>query len=218
LGKNRVKGKFITFEGGEGTGKSTQTHLLADHLRQKNIPVIVTREPGGSDGAELIRALLVSGETTRWSAMSEVLLLYAARVDHWEKVIYPAIEAGKWVICDRFVDSTLAYQGFGRGIDLKFLQQLQHHTLGNVWPDWTIIFDLDPEIGIKRSLNRHTSENRFEHMDLSFHARVRQGFLTIAQQHPLRCHVIQAEDTVAHIHQQIIEMIHPHFFEKVIGG
>jgi dTMP kinase len=201
-----MAGKFITFEGGEGTGKSTQTHLLADYLRQQQIPVVVTREPGGSDGAELIRALLVSGDTARWNALSEVLLLYAARIDHWEKVIHPALKAGKWVVCDRFIDSTLAYQGYGRGISLPFLMQLHDQVLGPVWPDYTIIFDLDPRIGIQRSLDRHTSENRFENMDLDFHERMRQGFLEIARQNPERCHVIQADETPQHIHHQIINI------------
>lgn len=202
-------GKFITFEGGEGTGKSTQTHLLADYLRGQNVPVVVTREPGGSDGAELIRALLVSGDTTRWNAMSEVLLLYAARVDHWEKVIKPALEAGKWVVCDRFVDSTMAYQGYGRGVSLPFLLQLHDQVLGQCWPDYTFVFDLCPKIGIQRSLDRHTSENRFEKMDLSFHERMRQGFLQIANQNPQRCYVVDADTTVAHIHTQIITHLEP---------
>jgi dTMP kinase len=204
-----MSGKFITFEGGEGTGKSTQTHLLADYLRQQNVPVVVTREPGGSDGAELIRALLVSGDTARWNAMSEVLLLYAARVDHWEKVIKPALDAGKWVVCDRFVDSTLAYQGYGRGVSLPFLLQLHDQVLGTCWPDYTFVFDLPPEVGIQRSLDRHTSENRFEKMDMAFHERMRQGFLQIARQNPERCHVIQADNSVQNIHQQIIDCFDP---------
>jgi dTMP kinase len=200
-----VVARFITFEGGEGTGKSTQALLLAEALRERGESVIQTREPGGSEGAELIRALLVSGDTNRWSAMSEVLLLFAARIDHWEKVIKPALDQGKWVICDRFTDSTIAYQGYGRGVDLSFLSLLSNTVLGECIPNRTFLFDLDPAIGVQRALSRHTSETRFEKMDLSFHQRLREGFLEIARKNPNRCRVISALDTVQNIHQKILE-------------
>ena len=196
-------GKLITFEGGEGTGKSTQTVLLAEYLIEKGRKVLLTREPGGSDGAELIRALLVSGEIARWTPITEVLLLYAARADHWVNIIQPALERGEWVICDRFADSTVAYQGYGHGIDRVFINKLYGAVVGTHQPDWTFVFDLDPAIGVERALKRHTSENRFEHMDIDFHNRVRQGFLKIAQQHPNRCHIVDATQSVYAIHKEI---------------
>lgn len=204
---NVMAGKFITFEGGEGTGKSTQVSLLANFLREQNIPVIVTREPGGSAGAELIRALLVSGEVSRWAPMSEMLLLNAARVDHWEKVIAPALIQGQWVICDRFADSTIAYQGYGHGINLNLLMNIHKAVLPNSLPNRTYIFDLDPAIGIQRALNRHTAENRFEQMDLAFHHKMRQGYLDIAQNNMERCRVVDATQSIEHIYHQLAQDI-----------
>jgi dTMP kinase len=202
-----TKGKFITFEGGEGTGKSTQCQLLAEYLRLKGHSVIITREPGGTDGAELIRALLVSGDVNRWSGITEALLLNAARVDHWEKVIKPALDSGTWVICDRFADSTIAYQGYGRGLDIDFLRNLHESVLPGVWPDLTFIFDLDPEIGISRALSRHTSEIRFEKLDISFHKNMRSGYLEIARSFPERCRIIDASQDIQTVHGQIVQNI-----------
>jgi dTMP kinase len=200
-------GKLITFEGGEGTGKSTQTVLLADYLNERGHSVVLTREPGGSDGAELIRALLVSGEVTRWSPITEVLLLYAARAEHWQKVIAPALARGDWVICDRFADSTLAYQGYGHGVDRVFINKLYAAVIGTRQPNWTFVFDLDPKIGVQRALKRHTSENRFENMDMTFHERLREGFLKIAQQNPHRCHVVDATQSIYAIHREIARTV-----------
>ncbi len=200
-------GKFITFEGGEGTGKSTQTVLLADYLSDQGHKVLLTREPGGSDGAELIRALLVSGDVGRWSPITEVLLLYAARSDHWINVIAPALERGEWVICDRFADSTLAYQGYGHGVDRVFIHKLYTAVIGTRQPDWTFMFDLDPAVGVQRALKRHTSENRFEHMNMDFHNRVREGFTKIAHQNPHRCHIIDANQSVYAIHKEIVNKV-----------
>ena len=202
-----TRGKFITFEGGEGTGKSTQCQLLAEYLRLKGKQVIVTREPGGTDGAELIRALLVSGDVNRWSGVTEALLLNAARVDHWEKVIKPALESSIWVICDRFADSTIAYQGYGRGLDVAFLQDLHDSVLPDVQPDLTYIFDLDPQIGISRALSRHTSEVRFEKLEIEFHNRMRSGYLDIASEFPERCHVIDANQDIQSVHNQLIGFV-----------
>jgi dTMP kinase len=202
-----IPGKFITFEGGEGTGKSTQTALLADYLNDQGYQVALTREPGGSDGAELIRALLVSGDVGRWPPMTEVLLLYAARAEHWVKVIAPALARGEWVICDRFADSTLAYQGYGHGVDRAFINRLYTAVIGTRQPDWTFVFDLDPHVGVQRALKRHTSENRFERMDMAFHQRLREGFLRIARQHPHRCHIIDATQSVYAIHKEITHTV-----------
>ena len=197
-------GKFITFEGGEGTGKSTQTVLLADYLSDQGHKIVLTREPGGSDGAELVRALVVSGEAGRWSPLSETLLLYAARADHWQKVIAPALARGDWVICDRFADSTLAYQGYGHGVDRTFICRIYTAIMGERQPDYTFIFDMDPETGVHRALKRRTSETRFENLEMSFHHKVRDGFLKIARQHPGRCHVIDADQSIYAIHKQLL--------------
>jgi dTMP kinase len=189
---------FITFEGGEGTGKSTQSRLLAERLKSEGKDVIITREPGGSSGAELIRKLLVTGSADRWAPMSEALLMYAARADHWQNLIYPALKADQWVICDRFADSSLAYQGYGRGLDLKFLDSLYGRIMGSQKPNRTYVFDLDPEVGLNRSnlrlrqSNQAYVEGRFESLDLSFHQKVREGFLKIAAQDPCRCKIIDA--------------------------
>ena len=210
------KGKLITFEGGEGTGKSTQALKLADYLKGKNIPVLLTREPGGSTGAELIRSLLVQGDPNRWSPLSEVLLLCAARLDHWEKTILPALLKGQWVICDRFFDSTVAYQGHGHGIDLNFLHILNSTILPLSTPDLTYIFDLDPEIGVRRSLKRANVENRFEQMDLSFHYKLKSGYLQIAKDNSKRCHLIKADQTVEAIYKQVCYIIDPLVLSTII--
>lgn len=191
-------GYFITFEGGEGTGKSTQSELLANCLRNAGKDLIITREPGGSPGAELIRNLLVTGSADRWTPMSEALLMYAARADHWENRIYPALQKGQWVICDRFADSSVAYQGYGRGLDLEFLETLYGQIIGAQKPHLTYVFDLDPQIGLERSnlrlekSNHAYVEGRFESLDLEFHQKVREGFLKIAEQEPSRCKIIDA--------------------------
>ena len=205
-----MTGKFITFEGGEGTGKSTQARLLADYLIQQGHKVVLTREPGGSPGAEIIRDLLVSGAIDRWTPISEVLMMYAARADHWQNLIQPELAKGTWVICDRFADSSMAYQGYGRGVDLKFLQQLYKMVIGDKQPDRTFVLDINPEIGLQRSFERlnasgkNMSEGRFEAMDLEFHRRLRNGFLEIALMNPDRCIVIDATKSLHIIHQEII--------------
>lgn len=199
---------FITFEGGEGTGKSTQALILADILKKYNIDVVLTREPGGSPGAEIIRNLLVTGSVDRWSNMSEVLLMYAARSDHWQNTIKPALDNGSWVLCDRFADSTVAYQGYGRGVNQEFLKLLYNHVIGDIEPDITFVFDLDVEEGIKRATARMEGnvvvEGRFEAMDLKFHKRIRSGFLEIAKNNK-RCVLIDAAAHPKVIHRQIMD-------------
>lgn len=196
---------FITFEGGEGTGKSTQAQLLAEYLRLIGYEVVLTREPGGTDGAEMIRSLLVSGDVNRWSPMTESLLMIAARIDHWEKVIQPALNQKKWVICDRFVDSTLAYQGYGRGVNLTFLKNLHADILKKAVPDRTYVFDLDLHVGLKRAISRRTGELRFEKMDLAFHEKMREGYLTIQRENPQRCCLVDASQDIYTVHQFIRE-------------
>ena len=193
------RGMFITLEGGEGTGKSTQSARLKKFLTAAGQDVVLTREPGGSSGAEEIRNLLVTGATDRWSPLAETLLFYAAREDHLEKTIRPALRQGQWVICDRFADSTRAYQGAAGNIATDLLKTLEDSVIGADWPDLTLMFDLDPEIGLIRAgrrLAEAQAEDRFENKELAFHARLRQSFLDIAAQAPERCAVIDASQDI----------------------
>ncbi|MGF7176315.1 dTMP kinase [Azospirillum doebereinerae] len=194
-----TKGRFITLEGGEGAGKSTQLRRLAEALAARGVEVVTTREPGGSPGAEEIRALLVSGETGRWGAVTEALLHTAARRDHLERTVWPALESGCWVLCDRFFDSTMAYQGYGLGLGRDLIAGLQTTALGAFQPDLTLILDIAVETGLRRAASRHGGEDRYERMDVGFHQRLRDGFLDIARREPERCAVIDADadlDTV----------------------
>jgi len=195
-----VTGRFITLEGGEGTGKSTQIKRLKAALEAKGLHVLATREPGGSPGAEQIRTLMVEGEPGRWDAITETLLVYAARADHVAKVIGPALLADTWVICDRFSDSTYAYQGAGRGVPRETIRRIDSAVLDDFAPDLTLVLDLDVQVGLQRATARGAAENRFEKFGLEFHEKLRQAFLDIARRHPERCRVIDAggsEDQVA---------------------
>ena len=205
-----MKGLFITFEGGEGAGKTTQIRLLKEALESQGKEVLLTREPGGSAGGEAIRPLLVSGQAD-WDTLTEVLLFSAARRDHLVHKIWPALEQGRIVLCDRFADSTMAYQGYGRknAPELqKKLTQLYQMIAGDFKPDLTFILDIDPKVGLKRSFNRSgNTEQRFENMDIQFHQNLRQGFLKIALSDPKRCHVISADQSVEKVHQDIMEVV-----------
>jgi dTMP kinase len=191
-----MSGRFITFEGGEGAGKSTQVDALRARLEAAGLGVIATREPGGSPGAEEIRALLVSGPPDRWEARAETLLHVAARSDHVAKTIRPALERGDWVICDRFADSTRAYQGAGHGLSDDFIQHLHKLVFGDFSPDLTFILDLPVEAGLARAARRPGNagarEDRYERMTPDFHDRLRQAFLAIAAAEPERCLVLDA--------------------------
>src|SRR4051812_35545004 len=184
--------KFVTFEGGEGGGKSTQLRILADRLRSVGETVVTTREPGGAPGAEEIRRLLVEGEPGRWPAEAEALLHFAARAEHLAKVIRPALESGQWVLCDRFADSTFAYQGYGQGLDLAWLKQLRGRVVGATEPELTLILDLPVETG----LGRAREQQRYERMGRAFHERLQNGFLAIAKEEPERCTVIDATRSI----------------------
>jgi dTMP kinase len=187
------RGRFITLEGGEGAGKSTQARLLADWLRGRGREVVQTREPGGSPGAERIRELLVTGAADRWTPVAEALLHYAARSDHLARTIRPALAAGRWVVCDRFADSTAAYQGYGHGVPQEFIAALYREVVGEGdGPDLTLILDLPVEEGLRRAGGRHGEENRYEQMAVTFHQRLRDGFLAIAGAARERCAVIDA--------------------------
>lgn len=205
------KGLFITFEGGEGAGKSTQIKLLKDYFEQKGLEVVLTREPGGSEGAEEIRNLLLKGGTDRWDKKTEILLFLAARRDHLVKKILPNIRADKIVLSDRFHDSTVAYQCFGYGYDEKInkdISSLYHFIADDFKPDITIVLDIEPEKGILRSKLRFgNDEQRFEQMDLSFHQNIRQAFLTLAQNEPNRFIVVNADQSIEEIHNELIEKL-----------
>jgi dTMP kinase len=186
------QGRFITLEGGEGAGKSTQARRLAAALREAGVDVVETREPGGSPGAEEIRRLLTTGEPHRWSPMAETLLHFSARADHVRRTIRPALEDGRWVCCDRFADSTMAYQGYGHGVDRGFIGMLATAVLGDLRPDLTLVFDIPVEQGLARAAKRPGQEDRYEKMDRKFHEALRLGFLEIAANEPQRCAIIDA--------------------------
>jgi dTMP kinase len=190
-----TRGRFITFEGGEGAGKSTQLKRLAERLRALGLEVVATREPGGSPGAEAIRELVLNGAADRWSPVAETLLMYAARRDHIERVIRPALDRGAWVACDRFADSTRAYQGAAGGTDPDLIAALEAHVLGEARPDLTLIFDLTPEAGLARAQTRG-GEMRFESKGIAFHRRLRDGFLAIARAEPGRCVLVDASGSM----------------------
>jgi dTMP kinase len=202
-----AQGRLITLEGGEGAGKSTQCKALAAWLEKQGVFVELTREPGGSPGAEAIRSLLVTGETGRWDPLAETLLHYAARRDHVIRRIRPALESGKWVVCDRFFDSTLAYQGYGLGVDVAVINQIRMSVLGDFAPDLTLILDVPPGISHARIAKRLGNEDRYERMDAAFHARVRDGFLKIAAAEPGRCAVIPAAADVETVTQAILAAV-----------
>jgi len=182
-------GRFITFEGIDGSGKSTQARLLAEALRGRGRDVVLTREPGGSPGAEEIRRLVLEGDPDRWSAETEILLFTAARRDHLERTINPALAAGQVVVCDRFADSTRMYQGLSRG-DLRALVDQLHHLMIGREPDLTILIDMDPELGLSRAKGRKGHEERFEDFGIDLQRRMRAGFLALAQEFPDRFRVI----------------------------
>lgn len=196
-------GRFITFEGGEGTGKSTQVRNLAARLTQAGHDVVATREPGGSPGAESIRDLLVRGSADRWSPVAETLLMYAARRDHIERVIRPALARGAWVICDRFADSTRAYQGAAGGTDPALIAALETHVLEEVRPDLTLVLDLPAQAGLARAAERAGAETRFESKGEAFHGRLRDAFLAIAKAEPARCVVVDGGAPIAAVSEAI---------------
>ncbi|MEQ7154413.1 dTMP kinase [Brevundimonas aurifodinae] len=187
-----TRGKFITFEGGEGTGKSTQAARLVDRLAATGIDVLRTREPGGSPGAEAIRDLVVSGSADRWSVRTELLLMYAARSDHLERTIGPALDQGRWVVCDRFADSSRVYQGLAGGADLALIEHIDAAVVGARQPDLTLVFDLPFELGLQRALGRGAAETRFETKGSAFHGRLRDGFRAVVEAHSERCRLIDA--------------------------
>lgn len=197
-------GRFITLEGGEGAGKTTQSVLLAEALAARGVPVLRTREPGGSPGAELLRGILLGGSID-WSPPAETLLHFAARAEHVAKTIRPAIQAGTWVVCDRFFDSTLAYQGYGQGADRGFITELI--GLLGIVPDRTIVLDVPEAVAAERMRRRGGDTDRYERLDAAFHARVRQGFREIAAANPKRCVLLDASGAIQAVHTAVMTTV-----------
>jgi dTMP kinase len=197
-------GRFITVEGGEGAGKSTQARLLANALEALGVPVLRTREPGGAPGAEVLRELLLSGRCA-WSAMAETLLHFAARAEHVERTIRPALAVGTWVVCDRFADSTMAYQGYGQGVDREWIADLTR-MIGLV-PDVTFVLDVSAEVASARLCGRGAAADRYEREGSAFHARIATGFREIARAEPRRCVLIDANRTEADVHAEIMQRV-----------
>jgi len=198
---------FITFEGGDGSGKSTQVNLLKDYLDNLNFETIKTREPGGTPSAEILRDLLTTGEVEKWTPMSEALLMWASRYEHLIQVIEPALNSGKNVICDRFYDSTYAYQGVAHNLGIDKMEKLKKIIIGDIEPDVTFVLDIDPKVGLKRSLDRSDQENRFESYNIDFHNKIRSAFLEIAKKNKNRCVVIDASLNEQEINNLIITVI-----------
>ena len=199
-----ARGHFITLEGGEGAGKTTQAQMLAGALAALNVPVLRTREPGGAPGAELLRELLL-GNAVEWSVRAETMLHFAARAEHVAKTIRPALEAGRWVVCDRFYDSTVAYQGYGQGEDRAAIATLIG-LLGLV-PDVTLVLDVSDVEARARRIARGADIDRYERLGPSFHARVRQAFRDIAAAEPQRCVLIAADGSIGEVHAAIMQIL-----------
>ena len=186
-----INSRFISFEGGEGSGKSTQIKLLAKKLSKKR-KGIITREPGGTKEAEKIRNLIVKDKNQKWSGAVETMLLFAARKDHIDKVIMPNLKKGYWVLCDRYIDSTMAYQGYGKKVDFKLINSLNTILIKNLVPSVTFLLDIDPKKGLARSKRKSNNELRYENMHISFHRKVRSSFLKIAKINKSRIKIIDA--------------------------
>ncbi len=212
----RAPGRFITFEGGEGGGKSTQARLLAAHLSGLGLPVLLTREPGGSAGAEAIRRLILGGQG--FDPVAEAMLMFAARREHLVATIRPALAAGMWVISDRFADSTRAYQCHGQGVPGEVYRRLADLALDGFAPDLTIILDIPPEAGMARAMARGSAADRYERLDAGFHARVRAGFLAIAAAEPSRCRILDATRPVTEVARAIRGLVEDRFAFAALSG
>lgn len=207
------RGRLFTFEGIDGCGKSTQLQLFARHLRRQHIPFLVTREPGGTELGERIRKLLLPRASTGMDARMELLLLFASRAQNVAENILPALREGRIVLCDRFTDASLAYQGYGRGLDLRFIRQLHRFACQGLHPDLTFVVDINPLTSVRRARRRNTraadDEGRFEQETLAFYRRVRRGYRILARQEPRRVKLIPGEDSIEAIHQKIVARAQP---------
>ena len=214
-----TKGVFITLEGGEGTGKSTQVKMLGAALSAAGVNAVLTREPGGTDQAERIRNLMIQRDAGNFDPLTEAMLLMSARREHLVNKIWPSMEQGQSVVSDRFVDSTRAFQGYGMGLDQGLIDRIYEMIAGAFQPDLTFVFDIDAEKGLSRSLKQlavtadknESTEDRYERMGVPFHNRLRQGFLDIAKRFPDRCVIIDASQDIATIHGQILKTIETRF-------
>jgi dTMP kinase len=202
---------FISFEGIDGSGKTTQIRLLEGHLKSQNLPVVLAREPGGTEVGESIRQILLHSKTSPLTPMSELLLYYASRQQNLHQKLLPARKAGSWVLCDRYADASMAYQGYGRGIDLGFIENLNRAVIGSHWPDLTVLIDIDPALSLSRARERNRNdpvdEGRFEKESLDFFARVRHGYLEIARKHPGRVRVVNGDQPIETLHREIISLL-----------
>ena len=216
----KAQGKFISLEGGEGAGKTTQIKMLADTLKAAGFDPVITREPGGAPGAEMIRRLLVEGDIDRWQPMTEALLHFAARLEHVRETIAPALEEGQWVVSDRFSDSTIAYQGYGHDLGQETMARLHELVLGGFQTDLTLILDIPVEAGLARAGKREAGkieagesagEDRYERMDLDFHRLLRDGFLDIARRNSERCLIVDADQAPDQVHTLIREIVQNRF-------
>ena len=212
-----TRGKFITLEGGEGAGKTTQAERIKDVLAQSGVDAVITREPGGTFGAEAIRDLVLSGAKERWSGMTELLLMYAARLDHVDKLIKPALEGGTWVICDRFSDSSMAYQGAARGLGEDRVAAVHKTVMEGFAPDLTILFDIDPILALKRVQTRGEDLTRFDSESLDFHKTLRKAFLKIAKNEPERIKLVDAASSRDAITAQIKHLLMTQFTGLHLG-
>jgi dTMP kinase len=210
-------GKFISFEGGEGAGKTTQAERIVDALSQAGIEAVLTREPGGTFGAEAIRDLVLSGSHDRWSGMTELLLMYAARLDHVEKLIKPSLERGVWVLCDRFSDSSMAYQGYARGLGPDRVAAVHTAVMDGFAPDMTILFDIDPILAQKRVETRGEDLSRFDTEELEFHKTLRTAFQKIAEANSDRFHTVDAASSRDAITAQIKHALMTKFPDLQLG-
>lgn len=209
----RLPGRFLTFEGIDGCGKTTQLKLLARALRRRGLSVLVTREPGGTPLGERIRGLLLRRRSAGMEARTEVLLMFASRAQNVAEVIRPALARGDIVLCDRFTDASLAYQGYGRGVDLAFIRQLDRFACQGLKPDRTFVLDINPRTSVRRARRRNTAarrdEGRFELEARAFHDRVRRGYHSLAWQEPRRVKLIPGEDSIESIHQKVLALATP---------
>ncbi len=199
----KKQGIFITFEGGDGAGKTTQIRLLSEKLQAYHLPHLVTREPGGTPSSEKIRALLVKGSPEGWDGISEAFLVAAARREHLRNLIWPALQAGKWVLCDRFSDSTFAYQGFGHQLGIPFVQTLHHLTMGDFQPDLTFLLQLEEKFGLRRKKKMPLSEDRYESFNDEFHKRVAEGYKSLLNMESRRFVSLNAEFSIDELASRI---------------
>ena len=204
-------GRFVSFEGIEGCGKTTQIDLLSEYLKARNTPFTVTREPGGTAVGEGIRKILLHSETIHLTAASELLLFYASRSQNITEKIIPALERGEMVICDRFYDASMAYQGYGRGISLDFIEKVTDLVCNGYRPEITILLDIDPALGLRRARARNgqrvEDEGRFEMEDVEFYTRIREGYLELAKREPNRIRMLAADRSVGEIHRDILSIL-----------